>query len=157
MTTGRRPLRPDDFLVGLDGPEGRVTARVAALIYRSMSSWERDQRDQGTPLDPDVSAFIEALRRLRLAHLADLEHLELRILASSAPGTEGGTRHVPPPGRLPLSGAMTAAAAAEFLGCSTRNVRALCVRGVLTADRVRNGWLIDPVSLVDYAARQANR
>lgn len=48
---------------------------------------------------------------------------------------------------------MTTAEAAQQLGCSQANVRALAAAGRLRARRTRRVWLLDPASVATYQRR----
>lgn len=131
---GRRG--PDPSSLRLDGvvcpPE--VCRRVAGPLTR----WLRQLLDDGMHVDPDVMAWVEAVRA------------EARDSATQRDTETGRSEYPDELGVEPLPHGIDAQEAARRLGCSRRNVTALARRGSLPGRHVGGRWLFDPEDVDQY-------
>ena len=130
-----------EVLLGADGPEVRVSPRVAARLGPTLVSLLRDHRRRQGPVDPEVAATVAAIDQVGRAYRART--------VSSANGTHG----IPAEGDSAMVTSWTAAEVAERLGCTVRNVTARAERGTLPARRVAGRWQFDPIDVVESEAR----
>jgi excisionase family DNA binding protein len=140
------------LFVGLEGPEVRVTARVAVQLVAPLGEWLRRRHAAGEPLDPDLLATVAAFEMASAVHTASGNG------SPSTPEIGGAASEC---GNLPHDEAemvhdrrMSTAAAARRLGCSPRRARQLAAAGALPAHRLGGCWLFDPVDVDRYAAER---
>lgn len=123
-----------------------VMPQSVGVVSRSLAKTRELQRRDGMPPSPAFQI------------LADTFDEATEIVRRSATGTS----EVPQQSRVTASPAsdrgsvladpMSAEQAAELLGCSARNVRALCSREVFeTAQRTRAGWEIERTEVQERA------
>ncbi len=122
-----------EVLLHRDGVRYAEQAMRAALA---------SQRRNGLPSPPDAVALYRALHTaVGRLHASATGSPALPPLAVAAPLTVMDTISVP--------------AAAQLLGCTDRNVRDLCARGVLTGTRDGGRWHVDRVEVHARANRPA--
>lgn len=132
-------------LLGLDGPEVRVSARVAALFLEPVRTWiARDH-----VCDIDALATLHAMEAV------------VAICGASETGSQTASDvgdFLPAERAAVHDGPMTAKAAADRLGCTDRHVRDLARREVLRGRQLASGqWLFDPHDVDHHAAERAAR
>lgn len=122
-----------EVLLHRDGVRYAEQAMRAAFV---------SQRRNGLPSPPAAVALYRALHtavgRLQASGCGSAELPPLAVAGSST-GMD----------------TMTAPAAARLLGCTDRNVRDLCARGVLTGTRAGGRWHVDRVEVQARATRPA--
>jgi hypothetical protein len=141
-------MSADDHLVAVEGPVVVVVpARVARLLAGPLAGVLRQARDRGERLDPQVLAVVDAFG------WAGRQWSAARVAAGI--GTGSGTSVDSSAEHRPTLAEMTTTSAADALGCTERNVRALVGRKVLAGRRVAGSWLLDPGSVAAYARRRS--
>ncbi len=126
-------LTGGEILLHRDGVRWVEMALRAALV---------SQRRNGLPSPPAAVALYRAL------------HTATSRLQASA----SGSAELPPltvAGTLTVMDTIPTSVAARLLGCSARNVRDLCSRGVLTGTRAGGRWHVDRVEVQARATRPA--
>ena len=135
---------PESFpLLGRDGPVVVVTGAVAYRLARLLMAEMGRARDRGERLDPDLVKTVLAI------DAAGREYATRRVLSALA-ASDDGTTGIPDADAREITDVLTTTEVASWLGCSTRNVRALAERGALPGRRVGRSWTFDAVDVQDY-------
>jgi len=138
------PVNP--FLVPIDGTlYVLVPDRVAARLAKPVGRLLREAANEGQLVHLEVLQVGEALSSAaRYHHQASAA----RHAASAPPGTASpcsqGER-------------ITTVQAAERIGCTQRNVRALAERGRLPGERTARGWELDAAGVDAYNRHRAEQ
>jgi hypothetical protein len=120
-----------------------VHPAAAGVVSRALAAAEQLQRRDGYLPPADFALLVEvfavATQEQRSSTAGRSEVPRQRPSAESAPSV-----------RMVLADPVTAEQAAEILGCTSRNVRDLCSRGVFeSAQRNRSGWEIERAEVAE--------
>lgn len=133
MSTRGRLDRGSQVSGGLLVVSPAMCALLAPPLCAALRAWPAPP--------PEVVQVVSQVENLGRAHLASVGSGEVR----SAMGTAGSGHD------------LTAAAAADLLGCTTRNVRDRAQRGTLPGHRSRRGWSFAVVDVLAARATQLGR
>jgi excisionase family DNA binding protein len=138
------PVNP--FLVPIDGtPYVLVPDRVAARLAKPVGRLLREAANEGQLVHPEVLQVGEALSSAARHHQ---QASAARHAAPAPPGTASPCSQGDP---------ITTTEAAERIGCTQRNVRALADRGTLPGERTARGWELDPAGVDAYSVHRAEQ
>ncbi|MFI7165324.1 helix-turn-helix domain-containing protein [Rhodococcus erythropolis] len=115
-------------------------------------------RVQGVILDADTAAFlgaalrqlIKALDRLSQRPVPRVYDLERQLSSSAASSVDTAPQHHSEvPSAVSTTNLLDTEAAAAILHCTAENIRGLCRRGSLPAQRVAGRWLIPAEAVLE--------
>lgn len=137
---------PQKFL--LNGVSVVLPPHAAYLLDRHLLRpvLTRIRRDD---LAPELQALVRAVE------FASWHYASERVQASRGAGA--GTPGMPAPSTPPTLGEMTTSAAAQLLGCTTRNVRSLATRKTLRGRRIAGRWFFEAAEVEALVARRTER
>lgn len=130
---------PGRYLVGGSPQSVVIPARIARVLDRAvLDDFRRRARGMDTELDANLAAV----------HLAGLQYAEI--------ASANGRTELPPLAPVSCSSRedLDAVTVARRLGCTTRNVRDLCIRGRLSGRKVGGRWFVAPEALDGYLAER---
>lgn len=134
---------PDRYLIGGALPVVLVPARIARYLDRAvLGELARQVRGQ---IDPELDAVLHAVSTAGSVYAAHRDAAERGNAELPRPAPCAPSRH----------DSLDAQAVAQRLGCSTRNVRYLALRGRLPGQRVGDRWIFDPEDVAEYAGRRS--
>lgn len=138
---------PRSLLLGLDGPEVRLTGRTAYRLAGVLDAALARARRNGEVLDPEVLAVVDAVVYAGALYQQRQTSHERNVQAQCP--TE-----LPPSGH----GLLDTASVAQLLQCSVRNVQHLAASGKLApAAHVGRAMMFDPVIVAEYSEQRTAR
>lgn len=137
-----------EYLVRADGTAVVVVpASVAARLNRPLADLLRQAQRGGAQLSSDLVAVAWAIDGAASIHhqARAAGHTAEAAVYADATRSEGDDDRI------------STAEAAEEIGCTERNVRALAQRGTLPGERTPLGWALDAAGVSAYARNRARQ
>lgn len=151
---------PHPYVLGLGGPELRIPADLAVMLWPAIDAWVAEHKRMGATSKLEAAKpAVDAWRYM---------YLQSRRVRFAREPADGGGEFGPassPHDQIPASppperegnrsgeATCNTAEAAKVLGCTAKHVRVLADRGDLDGCKVGRDWVIDRRSVVEHLRR----